>query len=77
MFSKSMKKSVAEWGRLGVTSAWGRPLPQETIMGYLVQPDGPTGSTYLVYNNFDTIKKWNNSTYFATSVGLIADAISQ
>ena len=77
MFSKGVKKSVTEWGRLGVTSAWGHPLPQETVMGYLVQPDGATGSTYLVYNNFDIIKKWNNSTYFATSVGLIADAISQ
>jgi membrane-bound lytic murein transglycosylase B len=42
----------------------------------LVAPDGIGGPLYLTYNNYDVIMKWNRSTYFATSVGLLADAIA-
>jgi membrane-bound lytic murein transglycosylase B len=31
---------------------------------------------YLTFNNFDLIKEWNNSSYFALTVGLIYDIIS-
>ena len=38
-------------------------------------PDGLTGPAWLTTSNFKVIMKWNRSTYFATSVGLLADAI--
>ena len=34
--------------------------------------DGPT---YLVYNNFRVLMAWNRSTYFALTVGELADLI--
>jgi membrane-bound lytic murein transglycosylase B len=31
----------------------------------------------MVYGNYRVIMKWNKSTYFATSVGLLADQIAR
>ena len=42
----------------------------------LVAPDGRSGPIFLVYHNYNVIMHWNRSTYFATSVGLLADAIA-
>lgn len=41
----------------------------------LVRPDGPAGRAYLVTGNYQVFKHWNRSTYFATTVGLLADRI--
>lgn len=30
---------------------------------------------FIIFENFDLIKKWNNSTYFALTVGLLSDQI--
>lgn len=46
--------------------------------GYrLYQPDGAQGPSYVITHNFDVLKRWNNSGYFATAVGRLADKISQ
>ncbi len=39
----------------------------------VVQPDGEDGPTFLVYDNYRALMRWNRSTYFALSVGLLAD----
>ena len=76
-FGLDTDKTLAEWQQLGVRRANGRDLPDVADMtASLVQPDGQGNSAYLVYNNYDVIMKWNRSTYFATSVGLLADAIA-
>ena len=72
----TVQRPLSEWVRLGVKRADGSPLPNnDLVSASLVQPDGPGGASYLVYNNFRVIMKWNRSTYFATSVGLLADRI--
>ncbi len=82
-FSKNMeglkiKKPLSEWQKIGVRLPGGANLPQASGMtASLVAPDGLGGPTYLVYDNYRAIMKWNRSTYFATSVGLIADQIAQ
>lgn len=70
-------KPLSYWTRLGVTDINGNPLPSDDIDASIVAPDGLGGETYIVYNNYQSIMKWNRSTYFATSVGLIADAIAR
>lgn len=70
------KKSLKEWSKLGVTLPNGQPIPVvDGMKAALVAPDGLSGAHFLVYHNFDVIMKWNRSTYFATSVGLLADQI--
>jgi len=68
-------RPVEEWRRLGMRSLGGGELAPSLPPAGLVAPDGPTGPAYLVYPNFKIIMKWNRSTYFATSVGLLADRL--
>jgi membrane-bound lytic murein transglycosylase B len=67
-----IRRPTAEWSRLGVRAADASPLPR--VEASLVMPDGAGGPALLVYDNFRTIMKWNKSTYFAASVGLLADS---
>lgn len=69
------------WMDLGLKPAEGTASSPVTTASdaalSLIQPDGPGGRAYLVTENFKVIKHWNRSTYFATTVGLLADRISQ
>jgi membrane-bound lytic murein transglycosylase B len=69
-------KPVAEWQRLGIRNADGSDLAASAAPLALVASDGVAGPAYLVSSNFTVIMKWNRSTYFATSVGLLADRIA-
>jgi membrane-bound lytic murein transglycosylase B len=71
----SVRHSVTEWGKLGVRRLGGAKLPASSIQGSIVQPDGPAGRAFLVYDNFRVIMKWNHSTYFAVAVNMLADGI--
>ena len=57
----------------GVTQADGRPLPK-TGEGRLLIPAGRKGPIFLVTQNFDTIRLYNNSTSYALAVALLGDA---
>ncbi len=70
-------KPLSYWSQLGVTNMNGSPLPVENMNASIVAPDGLSSETYIVYGNYQTIMSWNRSTYFATSVGLIADALAR
>ncbi len=76
--SLKVKHDLATWKKLGLTLPGGGDLPvADGIQASLVAPDGLNGPTYLAYHNFGVVMKWNRSTYFATSVGILADAIKQ
>jgi peptidoglycan lytic transglycosylase B len=70
-----VKKLLSEWQALGVRKKDGGDLPTRQLAASLVQPKGGNGQTFIVYNNYRTILKWNRSTYFAMSVGLLADRL--
>ncbi|MER2519163.1 MAG: lytic murein transglycosylase [Bdellovibrionales bacterium] len=70
-------KSLPEWNELGVRNLDDSELPARNIAASLIQPDGPDGRSFLVYDNYRAIMRWNRSTYFATAVGLLADRIGQ
>ena len=69
-------KPMQDWQRLGVRGADGSDLAASSVPVALVASDGIEGPAYLVSPNFTVIMKWNRSTYFATSVGLLADRIA-
>lgn len=69
---------LSYWKGKGVTLLDGSPLPNiDGMRGKIVMPDGVGGPAFMVYDNYKVIMTWNKSTYFATSVGLLADAIAQ
>lgn len=72
-------KTLKEWSQMGLLQKQNKtPIPAlENMKASLIMPDGAGGRSFLVYDNFKVIMKWNKSTYFATSVGLLADLIGQ
>lgn len=75
--SKKMRP-LSYFKRLGVIGYGGAVIPNVDIKARLVAPDGNDGDysqVYLVYSNYNVIMHWNRSTYFATSIGLLADSL--
>ncbi|MDA8230097.1 MAG: lytic murein transglycosylase [Magnetospirillum sp.] len=71
-----VKKTLAEWSRLGVRSADGKPLPRRALEASIVfAEDG--GPAFLVYDDFRAVMKWNHSTFFALAAGHLADRIAR
>jgi membrane-bound lytic murein transglycosylase B len=75
MVGLPVQHTVSEWAAMGVRRLDGGKLPASTIHASVVAPDGMQGRTFLVYDNFRTLMKWNHSTYFGLSVNLLADGI--
>ena len=75
-FDLKVEKPISEWAGLGVRAADGRELPARDLNASVIQPGGAQGPSYLVYQNYKTIMRWNRSLYFATAVGQLADRIS-
>jgi membrane-bound lytic murein transglycosylase B len=69
---------LVTWHNAGLKTSYGTPLPQRAgLEARLVNPGEDKNHLYLVYPNYDTILTWNRSTYFATGVGILSDAIAQ
>lgn len=77
LFNIKKKKPLSEWRKLGILGVDGKPLPNTQIKASLINLDGEKGHNFLVYDNYHTIMHWNKSTSFATSVGLLSDAIAK
>jgi membrane-bound lytic murein transglycosylase B len=69
------RKSVGDWELMGVVAANNGTLPDQSLSASLIEPGGADGPAFLVFDNYRTILKWNNSSYFATAVGSLADGI--
>ncbi len=70
------RRSLAEWRDLGLTNAFGEPLPPLDLPAALLVPAGHAGPAFLTYENFRVIMKWNRSEYYALAVGHLADRIA-
>ena len=67
--------TVREWRALGVLP-YSSALP-DNEMATLLEPEGPSGSGYLLTTNYRAILDYNCSNFYALSVGLLADAIAR
>lgn len=67
--------TYSELQSLQVTTAQNSAVASYEGNGYLMHPGQPYEGTFLVYDNYHVLLKWNKSRYFATAVGLLADAI--
>ena len=71
-------KGMAEWARLGVTQADGRPLPGIALdrESFLLMPAGRLGPAFIVSGNFYVLKAYNFSDLYALYVAHLADRIA-
>ncbi|MDW8846355.1 lytic murein transglycosylase [Erwinia sp. MMLR14_017] len=74
---EGQSKTVGEWEKLGIRLNSDQNLPDTHQRAWIVTPDDIPGRVFMVYDNFRTIMRWNRSYYFAISIGMMADAISQ
>jgi membrane-bound lytic murein transglycosylase B len=68
-------RPLPEWHALGVRRSNGDALPVVALGASLLRMDEGAGPAYLVYDNFRVLMAWNRSTYFALTVGELADLI--
>ena len=68
------RANFTEWEALGVRRADGKPFPSSG-QGILFFPSGADGPGFIVTENFDVLKEYNNSDAYAIAVGHLADRI--
>ena len=66
------RRPLAEWQRLGVRRTSGADLPQVDIEGSLVAIDG---RTFLVYDNYDALMRYNCVHRYALTVAMFAEQL--
>jgi membrane-bound lytic murein transglycosylase B len=72
MRNMTERMPLEEWQELGVRSINGRALPNADVEAGLVTTDT---RTFLVYENYDAILRYNCAHYYALTVALAADQI--
>lgn len=77
LIGNKTKRDVATWRKLGVTAIEGRALPPDGTEAALVRPAGTGGMTFMVFENYQVILRWNRSDYFAMSVVTLADLLAR
>ncbi len=74
---RSQAKTLLEWSKMGFKKINGDPLPiRNNLEARLIAPDGLNGRMFIVYPNYKNILYYNCSSYYAVSVGLLSDKIS-
>ncbi|HVQ82163.1 MAG TPA: lytic murein transglycosylase [Pseudolabrys sp.] len=68
------RANYTEWEALGVRRADGKHFPSSG-QGILFFPSGADGPGFIVTENFDVLKEYNNSDAYAIAVGHLADRI--
>ncbi len=69
------KRMPSDWASRGVVGIDGRPV-RDYGAARILQPAGPQGASFMVFSNFDVIKRYNNADAYAIGVGHLADRIA-
>ncbi len=70
------KLTVATWKALGLAPATAPNLGNDGLQAELFLPAGSYGPAFLLFDNFNVIKRYNNADSYALAVGLLADRIA-
>lgn len=73
---RDVRRPLSEWARQGVAPAAGRWAASGDMPSAVIAPDGPGGETFLAFNNFAAIRRYNPSDFYAIAVGLIGDSVT-
>jgi membrane-bound lytic murein transglycosylase B len=73
---REKRRQVQEWLAAGVRSLDGTALPAlEAAVLLPDTPNGPSRQAFMVFNNFNAIRRYNPSNFYTLGVGLLADAV--
>ncbi len=69
------RRTLGEWSRAGVRRDDGGAFTRADVMGAVIVPSGAApGEGYMVYANFNAIRRYNPSDFYGLAVGLLGDA---
>ena len=71
----SAKRMPSDWAARGVTDMNGRAVKNYGA-ARIIMPAGPAGAKFMVFKNFDVIKRYNNADAYAIGVGHLGDRIA-
>ena len=67
------RKSLQDWNDLGIIQMNGSPIPIANMQASVILPAGAGGPAFLTYANFRATMAYNPSTFYALTVGHLAD----
>lgn len=68
------KKSIHEWLKIGISLKLGNKISMSDA-ARLFLPGGASGPAFLLFKNFDVIKRYNNADAYALAIGHLSDRI--
>ena len=69
------RRSLDDWTRMGVQRVDGRELSRTDTQGAVVVPSGAEpGEGFMTYPNFNVIRRYNPSDFYALAVSLLGQA---
>ncbi|QNT78928.1 lytic murein transglycosylase [Entomobacter blattae] len=71
---RKLTRSVEEWANIGVRPVSGEAFRMANGTGAVLMPDGVGGEAFMVYHNFNVIRRYNPSDFYALGVGLMGDS---
>ena len=73
----SSKKTVNDWTAIGVQPVSGQRWSDAAgfLEAKLIAPGGAKGPKFLIFKNFDVLKRYNNSTSYVMGISVLADAL--
>jgi len=69
-------KPLREWVRMGVRRPDGSSLPALDMEAAIITPGGAGGQAFAVYHNFNVIRRYNPSNFYALAVGMLSDRVA-
>jgi hypothetical protein len=74
----TQERPVSEWVKLGLERTDGKPWTEVELAttAYLMSPAGGYGPSFLVFENYKVIRRYNTSDLYAVFVGNLADRIA-
>jgi membrane-bound lytic murein transglycosylase B len=72
---RSKNMTIAQWEKLGIRRAGGKPFPRSSDTTFLLVPAGADGPGFLMLQNFRVIMRYNPAEAYALAIGHFADRL--
>ena len=69
-------RPLGDWQAMGVRRADGTRFSRADVRGAVLLPDGAGGEAFMVYPNFNVIRRYNSPDIYALAVGLLGNAVA-
>ncbi|MFL5251769.1 MAG: lytic transglycosylase domain-containing protein [Rhodopila sp.] len=70
------RRPLSDWAQAGVQPVGGRWFATMQMPSAIVAPDGAGSESFVVFPNFDAIRRYNPSDFYALAVGLIGNQVA-